>query len=222
LLAEEVLATITNQDDRAFLIGQINRLSGFIGDRREQLNWVFCPLRIPSDNDLLERTLTAATSPNVSEFIEQLNVVDRNMDGDVRSILASSDLLAGAGSGSARVQGTPFGRPSTSSGESASDAAVAVTRGPDPAMARIRAGPGDNTQDANAITPLPRRVATMNLEAAGAAAAADGTQPQAVIDGAATVTAAAAAADSDDDSAPADSRKRQHSDADDDRKPPAQ
>jgi hypothetical protein len=145
------------------------------------------------------------------------------------------ELSAGGGSGSARFQGTPFGRPSTSSGESASDAAVAVTRGPDPTMARrFQVGPGDNTQDANAVKPiLPIPVAILDLEAAGAgagAADADRTQTRAVIDGAATVTkavgpdaAAAAKSESDDDSAPADSRKRkrQQLDADDDCKPPA-
>jgi hypothetical protein len=185
-----------------------------------------------TSEDLLERILIAVSSSNVAQFIEQLHVADRNMDvAAARPSLASSDLSAGGGSGSARVQGTPFGRPSTSSGESASDAAVAVTRGPDPAMARrFQVGPGDNTQDANAVKPmLPIPVAILDLEAAGAgagagASAADADRTQAVIDGAATVTDAAAAAKSEshDDSAPDDSRKRKRQpDADDDRKPPA-
>jgi hypothetical protein len=97
---------------------------------------------------------------------------------------------------------------------------------------RFQVGPGDNTQDANAVKPmLPLPVAILDLEAAGAgagasagASAADADRTQAVIDGAATVTDAAAAAKSEshDDSAPDDSRKRNRQpEADDDRKPPA-
>jgi hypothetical protein len=230
LLAKEVLGTQTNHDDRSILIGLINRLSGVIGDRRKCLFLLFPVFGITSE-DLLERILIALSSSNVAQFIDQLHVADRNMDVDAaRPSLASSELSAGGRSGSARVQGTPSWRPSTSSGESASDAAVAVTRGPDPTMARrFQVGPGDNTQDANAVKPiLPIPVAILDLEAAGAgagAADADRTQTRAVIDGAATVTDAAAAAksESDDDSAPADSRKRkrQQLDADDDCKPPA-
>jgi hypothetical protein len=136
------------------------------------------------------------------------------------------ELSAGGGSGSARFQGTPFGRPSTSSGESASDAAMAVARGADIDVPRFRVDPGGDTQDANACNPmLTRPVVIMDLEAAGAADA-DQTQTRAVIDGAVPVTnpaaaaAAAAKSESDDDSSPADSRKRQV-DADDDCKPPA-
>jgi hypothetical protein len=229
LLAEEVMAPLTSEDDRAFLISQINRLSGYT-NRHERLRHIFGGFGITIDDDLLERILTAATSSNVAQFIHQLRVADKNMGGVFRTSVASSELSARGGSGSARVQGTPFGDTGNSSGESASDAAVAVTRGPDAATPRFRPGPGDNTQDANAFIPVLRRPdAIMDLEGAGAAAAdaaadADQTQTQAVIDGAATVTAAAAAAakpNSDDDSAPAHSRKRQHSDADDDRKPPA-
>jgi hypothetical protein len=223
LLAEEVMAPLTSEDDRAWLISQINRLSGYT-NRHEKLRHIFWSFAITIDDDLLKRILTAATSSNVAQFIEQLRVADKNMGGVFCAIPEPSDLSSRGGSGSARVQGTPFGEPSNSSGESASDAAVAVTRGPDAATPRFRPGPGDNAQDANAFNPMLRRPdATMYLEAAGAAANADRTHPQAFIDGAATVTAAAAAAklESDDDSAPAASRKRQHSDADDDRKPPA-
>jgi hypothetical protein len=227
VLAKEILETITDHSDRSVFIAIVNRLSGFIGDRRHFLLNICEVMALTLSEDLLKRFLVELSSSNVAQFIEQLHLVDRNMDLEAANFsLPLSDLSAGAGSGSSKVEGTPFGRPSTSSGESASDAAVAVNRGPDPAMLRFRSGPGDNIQDANAVKPmLTRPDAILDLAAAGAAdldADADRTQTQAVIDGAATVTATAAAAksDSDDDSAPADSRKRQL-DEDDDRKPAA-
>jgi hypothetical protein len=224
LLAQEVLGPLNNHDDRILVIATINRLTGYIGDRNNIIRFLRLEFSITSE-DLLERILVAASSSNAAQFIEQLNLEATNMvvNASSTSSLASSELSAGGGSGSARVQGTPFGRPSTSSGESASDAAVAITRGPDPYMPRFRVGPGDNTQDANAFNPtLTRPVASMDLAAAGADDA-DQSQTQAVIDGAVLVTNAAAAAaksESDDDSAPADSRKGQL-DADDHCKPPA-
>jgi hypothetical protein len=168
--------------------------------------------------DLSARILSAMSSSNVAQFIDQLHLAHQAMVVQAaRPSLATSNLSAGAGSGSVGIQGIPFGRASTSSGEPASDAAEAVTRGPDPHMARVRAG--GNTQDANDNLTLPRPTATLDLEATGAAAA---DQAQAVIGGAVTEAGGpgVAKSESDDDSAPADSRKRER-DANDDRKPPA-
>ena len=181
-------------------------------------------LDVEISEDLCDRIWSAASFSNVAEFVEQLGMADRNMllsTARPSLSLSESSISAGGGSGCVHIQGTPHGRPSTSSVESASDAAVAVTRGPAPGMARLRAG--GNAQDADAVSPtLTRPVASLDLKAAGAAADDDAGQTQAVIDGTAGGPAAAAAAksESDDDSAPAASRKRKM-DADDDRKPPA-
>jgi hypothetical protein len=101
---------------------------------------------------------------------------------------ADSSLSDTAGSGSVGVQGTPFGRASTSSGEAASDEAEAVPRGPDPpdpSMARLRAG--EHAQDA-ANPRLARPVAIQDLQALAAK-----SMSNAPIGAAAALPAAAAA-----------------------------
>jgi hypothetical protein len=216
VLAVEVLRHYPNPDDRASFISMIKgRLSGLIGDRRARLHNFFLAFGMEMSDDLSRRILSAVSSSNVALFIEELELVHRNMILDAAprsSSTADSELSARAGSGPAEIQGTPFGNASTSSGEPASYDAVAVTRGPDPDMPRLRAG--GNGQDADAVNPtLTRQVANRDLEATAAAAAAAADQTQAVSD-------AAAKPASQDDPAPEYPRKRE-SDSDDDRKPPA-
>jgi hypothetical protein len=167
LLAEEVLGTHPNPEDRDVLIPQIIRLSSYIGDRRERLRQTYeFQYNMAISEGLSERILSAVSTSNVAQFIEQLHLAHNNMGLQVaRASLAASKLSAGGVSGSSRIQGTPFVRPSTNSGKSAGDAAVAVTRaGPDPDMARLRAG--GNTLDANAVNPtLTHPVAILNLDA---------------------------------------------------------
>jgi hypothetical protein len=218
-LAEEVLGTHLNLEDRSCLISLINRLIGTSEGRGKFQQALFSGFDI--SEDLSERILSAVSPSNAAQFIEQLHLAHNNMFLQVaRPSLASSELTAGGVSGPSRIQGTPFGRPSTSSAETASGAAVAVTRSGDPDMPRVR--PGVNDQDANANPPLTRPNANRNLVAAGAAAA---DQSQAGIDvavneAAGPGAAAAAKSESDNDPAPTNPRKRKP-DEDDDRKPPA-